>query len=55
MNGEFVALEDRNPGHAICKYAERINAAFIVTGTSCVFYYLSSINSSIILSGVYWE
>ncbi|CAG5134971.1 unnamed protein product, partial [Candidula unifasciata] len=33
MNGEFVALEDRNPGHAICKYAERINAAYIVTGT----------------------
>lgn len=33
MNGEFVALEDRNPGHAICKYAERINATFIVTGT----------------------
>uniref|UniRef100_A0A0B7BMV8 UspA domain-containing protein n=1 Tax=Arion vulgaris TaxID=1028688 RepID=A0A0B7BMV8_9EUPU len=33
MNGEFVALEDRNPGHAICKYAERINASFIVSGT----------------------
>lgn len=33
MNGEFVALEDRSPGHAICKYAERVNATFIVTGT----------------------
>jgi nucleotide-binding universal stress UspA family protein len=33
MNGEFVALEDRNAGHAICKYAERVNATFIVTGT----------------------
>ncbi|XP_055881877.1 uncharacterized protein LOC106074584 [Biomphalaria glabrata] len=33
MNGEFVALDDRNPGQAICKFAERINATFIVTGT----------------------
>ncbi|XP_059153761.1 uncharacterized protein LOC131939467 [Physella acuta] len=33
MNGEFVALDDKDPGHGICKFAERVNATFIVTGT----------------------
>ena len=32
MTGEFVALEDRNPGHGIVRYADTVGAAFIVTG-----------------------
>ncbi|XP_076448082.1 universal stress protein YxiE-like [Babylonia areolata] len=33
MTGEFVALEDRNPGHGIVRYADMVGAAFIVTGS----------------------
>ncbi|XP_076469293.1 stress response protein NhaX-like isoform X2 [Babylonia areolata] len=33
MTGEFVALEDKSPGHAIVRHAEKVGAAFIVTGS----------------------
>ncbi|KAL8595221.1 hypothetical protein ACOMHN_043374 [Nucella lapillus] len=33
MTGEFVALDDKAPGHAIVRYAEKVGAAFIVTGS----------------------
>ncbi|KAK7503447.1 hypothetical protein BaRGS_00005368 [Batillaria attramentaria] len=33
MTGEFVALEDKNPGHGIVRYADSVGASFIVTGS----------------------
>ena len=33
MTGEFVALEDKNPGHGIVRYADSVGASYIVTGS----------------------
>lgn len=33
MTGEFVALEDKNAGHGIVRYADSVGASFIVTGS----------------------